>query len=154
MTEFSTNKKPLLVTIFILGAVVAYGYFTFIQQSDRRVVVNAQLDEIDSRLLQAEAIQVSCTTLSLSRENAPLGVRESCLLARDFVSWARGFSTDQKLKGVKKELLTLVRVIEEMNDAITIRPNSEFAKESLLEIPGLITRVKEEIKKVRGKFWL
>jgi hypothetical protein len=149
----SFNKRSPLLIVFVLGVIVAYGYFTYVQQSDRRILVYGQLNEIEEQLTEAEIIQVNCTTFSRSRENTPAQIRQKCTDARVFIAWARSFSADPKLQLVMTELLVLVRVIEDMNDAISIRPNSELAQKYLLQIPELITSVEDEIRRVRKRIW-
>lgn len=152
--ETTTKKSTLVLVVFILGAIVSYIFFTFIQQSDRRSGVHVQLENVEVQLQLAEAIQINCTSLYLSRENTPNSVRDKCVESRRFVSWARNFSTDRALKDVKQELLVLANAIEEMTNAISLHPNSTRAKELLDQMPILINTVQEEISKAQRKILL
>lgn len=148
-----TNKRTLLFIIFVVGAVASYGIFTFIQQSDRRVVVYSQLDEVEEMLQTAETIHTNCVTLSLSRENTPERVRGLCVNSSEFVSSARRFPADQAIRSVKQELLILADTMEEMTNTVSLHPNDLYGKELLDSIPDMISEVRKKASRARGKFW-
>ena len=152
--ETTTKKSTLVLVVFILGAVVSYVFFTFIQQSDRRAGVHGQLDDVGIQLQLAETIRINCTSLYLSRENTPNIVRAKCVESRAFISWARNFSTDPALRDVRQELLVLANAIEEMTNTISLHPNSTYAKELIDQIPILINTVQEEVSRTRRKILL
>jgi len=148
------DRTTVFFVIFVLGGLVSYGFFTYVQQSDRRVSVDTQLFEVEDRLVQVDTIYANCISLQRARENAPLEVRDKCVESRDFVVWARSFPADSKLRTLKIELLVLADAVEEMTEAIAIHNNSQFAREVLLTIPGLITTIRQEISRVRQRLVL
>ena len=124
--DLSISKSNILFIIFILGILLSYGIFAFVQQSDRRVLVQGQLDVVAERLVEADAIYTACVSLYRSRENAPFSVRAACVESQGFVRWVREFSFDPKLRNVKSELSALALTIEEMTQIISLHHNSHL----------------------------
>ena len=149
--RFSWNTRTLVFTVFILGAFFAYGYFVFFDVSDRDIAIEQSLSEVAIRLAEADEIYRNCLALSNAGTNAPAEIRSRCIETRGFTLWAEGFSFDPHLRGVRTDVLTLARTIEEMTDSISVRPESEVARALLLEIPAEIAAVKKEV--VRAERW-
>ena len=146
------NRQNNFFIIFIIGVVVSYGIFTFVQQSDRRDIVNNQLDMVQEQLVRVEIIYTNCLSLYQSRENTPRRVREACVGSQGFVSWARSFSFDSKLKSVRVEILAPAEILEDMTQTLSLHPNATRGKELLDLTPILINTVREEVSKVGRKF--
>ena len=145
------HKQNNFFIIFIIGVIVSYGIFTFVQQSDRKVVIDGQLDMIQEQLVRVDVIYTSCLSLYQSRERTPQRVREACAGSQGFISWVRGFSYDPKLKGVKIELLALAETVEDMTQTLSLHPNAIRGKELLDLTPVLINTAQEEVSKARRK---
>ncbi len=153
MSFFLKNNSNNLFVIFIVGVIVSYGIFTFVQQSDRKVIVDSQLDAVEEQIARAENIYTNCQSLYQSGEKTPQSVRETCVTSQEFVAWIRGFSYDTKLKRVKASLLPLAETIEDMSWTFSQYSNAIEGKRLLESTPTLIDTVKNEVSKVRRKMW-
>lgn len=147
--HFDTNTT--LFVLFLSALAFSYGYFLIVDRSDRNMVINLQLREIEVRFSEAEDIYRDCVSLSKAGVSAPSSVRSGCIESRSFVLWARTFPFDPKLSDMRREFLTLARMLEEMTGALAVRPTSEVGLRLLEKIPAQMVNVENKI--IGAKQW-
>jgi len=145
------NKGNNFFVVFIVGVIVSYGIFVFVQQLDKRDVVTRQLDIVQEQLVKVEIIYTNCLSLYHSGESVPQRVREACVESQGFVSWVRGFSYEPQLKNIKAEFFALAKNIEDLTRTLSLHPNSVRGRELLDNTPESIQAIREEVIRVQNK---